>query len=266
MKTSETTNKFWPAFLSAQKLITFAVKDSKNPHFNSRYADLGSVIDSVKPALNENGIAIIQSIGTFTSGVMEFTTRLVHECGEWIEETMQIPLTKSDAQGVGSATTYARRYQLASLTGLYQDDDDGNAASGNKSAPRSEPSTKPSGNYAKDTKNAEAKKEEPKKDDKPKTETKGPTGKTVKVLEIPLPKDGRDLDNRVSAKLNVLVANNPSIVDEFAEFEKSYFEDLEPDQCKKVDDFERKDIENYYRMYMKFLHEKGIAPKEYKLV
>lgn len=129
MNTSESINKIAPALLQAQKAITFAVKDSKNPHFKSTYADLGSVIDACKTALNEAGIAFMQMPAPSDIGCIALTTRLLHESGEWIESTATCPLPKNDPQGYGSANTYLRRYSLAAAVGLYQDDDDGNAAS-----------------------------------------------------------------------------------------------------------------------------------------
>jgi hypothetical protein len=128
MKTSETIGKIALALLAAQRGITFAVKDSTNPHFKSKYADLGSVIDACKPALNEAGIAFMQMPAPSDPGTIALTTRLIHESGEWIESTATCPLPKNDPQGYGSANTYLRRYALAAAVGLYQDDDDGNAA------------------------------------------------------------------------------------------------------------------------------------------
>jgi ERF superfamily protein len=130
MKTSETIAKIAVALLEAQKGITFASKDATNPHFKNRYADLPAVVDAVKPALNDAGIAFIQSAGPSDDSKLHLTTRLIHTSGEWIEDTLVMPLPKQDPQGYGSAMTYARRYALAAITGLYQDDDDGNAGSG----------------------------------------------------------------------------------------------------------------------------------------
>jgi hypothetical protein len=129
MKTSESLSKISVALLQAQRAITFASKDANNPHYKSKYADLPSVIDAIKPALNEAGIAFLQTFSPSDAGFIAVTTRLMHESGEWIEDTATIPLPKSDPQGYGSAATYGRRYSLAAITGLYQDDDDGNAAS-----------------------------------------------------------------------------------------------------------------------------------------
>jgi hypothetical protein len=130
MKTSDSLKSFAPAFLKAQKAITFAAKDATNPHFRNKYADLPAVIDAIKPALNNAGIVFTQTPSPSESGFLSLTTRLIHESGEFIEDTATIPLPKADPQGYGSALTYGRRYALASISGLFQDDDDGNAASG----------------------------------------------------------------------------------------------------------------------------------------
>lgn len=128
MKTSESLLKLAPSLLKAQKTITFASKDATNPHFKSKYADLESVIDAIKQHLNDNGITFIQTFSPSETSKLCLTTRLLHESGEWIEDTMTMPLQKNDAQGYGSAATYSRRYALAAITGLYQSDDDGNEA------------------------------------------------------------------------------------------------------------------------------------------
>jgi hypothetical protein len=137
MKTSESISKIAPALLAAQKQITFAAKDATNPHFKSKYADLPSVIDACKPALNSAGIAFMQTAGESADARLVLTTRLLHESGEWIEGTASCPLPKSDPQGFGSAMTYLRRYGMAAIVGLYQEDDDGNGA-----APVAKPATK----------------------------------------------------------------------------------------------------------------------------
>lgn len=128
MKTSESISKIASALLQAQKSITFANKNARNPHFKNSYADLSAVIDAVKDALNNANIAFIQTPSPSEDGRLHLTTRLIHESGEWIEDTAVSPLPKQDPQGLGSAITYLRRYSLASICGLYQDDDDGEGA------------------------------------------------------------------------------------------------------------------------------------------
>lgn len=129
MNTSESITKLSAALLKAQRSIKFAEKNAKNDHFRNRYADLSAVIDAIKPALNEAGIAFLQLPAPSEPGTLALTTRLLHESGEWLESTAVTPLQKNDPQGYGSAITYLRRYSLAAAVGLYQDDDDGHAAS-----------------------------------------------------------------------------------------------------------------------------------------
>ena len=128
MKTSDTITKIADALVKAQAAMKPAIKDSRNPHFNSRYADLASVWDAIREPLTSNGLSVIQMVGSNELEKTTLTTRVTHVSGEWIESTWQIPVGKQDPQGLGSAISYARRYALASAIGVVQDDDDGNAA------------------------------------------------------------------------------------------------------------------------------------------
>ena len=117
------------ALVKAQKAFGPALKTSTNPHFKSRYADLAACVEAVIDALNDNGIALIQKNYDCTNGVM-IETMFVHESGEMMEcGKLHVPASKQDAQGYGSALTYARRYSLMAAAGIAPEDDDGNAAS-----------------------------------------------------------------------------------------------------------------------------------------
>jgi len=128
MKTSESIKHIAEALVSAQKEIRFAVKDSTNPHYKSKYANINSVIDAVKKPLNDNGIALIQSLSPSDDNKLHLTTRLIHSSGEWIEDTAVCPIQKQDPQGLGSAISYIRRYSLSAMCAVYADDDDGQSA------------------------------------------------------------------------------------------------------------------------------------------
>lgn len=128
MNTSENIDKLAPALLAAQKAIKWAQKDATNPHFKNRYADLQGVIEAVKPALNDAGIAFLQTATKSDDGKLHLVTRLVHQSGQWVEDTAVCPLAKMDPQGFGSALTYLRRYSLGSIVGLFSSDDDAEAA------------------------------------------------------------------------------------------------------------------------------------------
>jgi hypothetical protein len=123
------------ALVKAQKEFAPALKDSNNPFFKSKYADLSTCINAVLDALNNNGIALIQKNHDCADGV-KVETILLHESGEeYSGGVLHVPTAKNDPQGYGSALTYARRYSLMATCGIAPEDDDGNAA---KPAPRPE--------------------------------------------------------------------------------------------------------------------------------
>lgn len=128
MRKSDSIAKLAPALVAAQAEVENATKNANNPHFRSQYADLAEIIRTVKPVFTSHGLAIMQMPG-LEEGHATVETMLVHESGEWITGMAGAPLAKSDPQGVGSAITYLRRYSLAALAGIAQEDDDGNAAS-----------------------------------------------------------------------------------------------------------------------------------------
>jgi hypothetical protein len=140
---SEEITELAAALCKAQGSIQGASKDSVNPHFKSKYADLASCWDACRSHLSDNGLSIVQIpiVDKDRAGV---TTILMHSSGQWIKGDllMQIavralkdrqgnPLPKGDPdpQTTGSCITYARRYALAAFVGIAPEDDDGNAAS-----------------------------------------------------------------------------------------------------------------------------------------
>ena len=128
MQKSESIAKLATALAVVQGKLKHAKKDSANPFFKSNYADLESVWEACRSLLAENGLAVMQFPGQYEEGTMSLTTILSHSSGEWISQEMSLPVSKPDAQGSGSALTYMRRYALAAVVGVYQADDDGNAA------------------------------------------------------------------------------------------------------------------------------------------
>lgn len=122
------------ALASAQKAMGPALKGNVNPAFKSKYADLSSVMDACLPALNGEGIAVIQPTFDDESGRYVKTIFLHGESGETLECRVPLIVNKNDMQGYGSAVTYARRYGLMCMAGIAPEDDDGNAAAA--SAPR----------------------------------------------------------------------------------------------------------------------------------
>jgi hypothetical protein len=127
MKMSETISMLATALSKAQGEIDDATKKGINPAFRSKYADLAAVRGVIREPLAVNDLSIVQFPRTVQGGV-EVETMIVHKSGEFMSETLFMPVNKYDAHGIGSGITYARRYGLMSLLCLAADDDDGNAA------------------------------------------------------------------------------------------------------------------------------------------
>ncbi len=114
----------------AQAVFKSAKKDSINPHFKSSYADFSSVMDACRDGLTANKLFVVQEVSRTSTNSVSVATRIAHASGQWIEfAALEMPVSKPDAQGVGSAITYAKRYSYSASLGIASDvDDDGNAA------------------------------------------------------------------------------------------------------------------------------------------
>ena len=124
------------ALAAAQAELTDPAKDSVNPHFKSRYADLATVLKTVRPVLSKHGISVTQTTRVEDDGRVLLVTRLHWHDEEIVGYYPVIP-QQNTPQGFGSAMTYARRYTLQAIVGVAADeDDDGNAADAKPSAPQ----------------------------------------------------------------------------------------------------------------------------------
>ena len=130
------------ALSAAQSAMEPVIKGAVNPAFKGEgkpkgtaYADLSDVVSAVRPALVENGLAFFHQIIRLENGALDMRTSLVHgESDTRIDCDVPLIVAKNDMQGMKSATTYAKRIGLESVTGIAPEDDDGNAAA--KAAPK----------------------------------------------------------------------------------------------------------------------------------
>jgi hypothetical protein len=130
MKTSESITKISAALVKAQGELNAVSKDGNNPHFRSKYATLQNIVESTRDVLRKHGLAVVQTFGETDGTYINLNTTLLHESGEYISGVFTMRPSKADPQGLGSATTYARRYALSAILGIVtDDDDDGNMAS-----------------------------------------------------------------------------------------------------------------------------------------
>ena len=127
MAASATVGAIGKALAGAQGEMKGATKDSANPFFKSKYADLASVWDACREALSKNGLAVVQAPKADGAKV-SVTTILIHESGEWVSEELTAQAKDDSPQSVGSIITYLRRYGLSSFVGVAPEDDDAESA------------------------------------------------------------------------------------------------------------------------------------------
>ena len=147
MQKSEQVGELITALAKAQAEFTFAAKDSTNPAFNSKYADLAANIQAVRPALSKHGIALIQLDESDVERQTASVTTSLHFGEQWISVTAEAPavgLKGFNVQSLGACWTYLRRYTLQALCGLASDDDDGNSlATQNQPLPKKAEAPRP---------------------------------------------------------------------------------------------------------------------------
>lgn len=142
MERSEGIAQLAGALAKAQAEIEGASKDSTNPHFKSKYADLASVWDACRKPLSKYGLSVVQ-LPRAEGANVTVTTLLLHNSGEFIGETLTVQAQDGKPQSVGSALTYCRRYGLSTVVGIAPEDDDGEAAQGRASVRTVEPRATP---------------------------------------------------------------------------------------------------------------------------
>ena len=146
---SDQVDQIAAALAEAQTEMENASTNSKNPRFNSRYADLASVRNACVGLLSSHGIAVTQPFrpanGEAVQPFMANTgrggevpvrvigyvqTQFTHSSGQWMRSELPICCNWGDIQALGGTISYLRRYMLAAMAGLAQEDDDGNTAKG----------------------------------------------------------------------------------------------------------------------------------------
>lgn len=142
MNQSENINELATALAKCQGEMEPAIKDSINPHFKNKFATLYSIWEACRKPLSKNGLSVVQTMD-FINDKLCLTTKLLHSSGQWIGSVTPVIYAKNDAQGIGSALSYFKRYSLSALLGICtaDEDDDGNAAmpSEKHEKPRKEP-------------------------------------------------------------------------------------------------------------------------------
>lgn len=139
MNKSESIAKISKALAQFQGEVKNPANTETNPFFNSKYAPLSDILNLIRPLLSKYGLSVLQSPSGDGQNVT-ITTLITHESGEWIEsDPLTLKADKANAQGAGSAITYARRYAISAMLGISsEDDNDGNITPENTHKPESE--------------------------------------------------------------------------------------------------------------------------------
>ena len=142
MKCSENINEIAKAMSNAQGEMQPALKSANNPFYKSRYADFASVWEAIREPMKKNELSVWQDVTNSEYGIC-VSTRVTHSSGQWVEfGPLEIPIPKKDAQSVGSAISYAKRYSLSAAVGVVADiDDDGEKAMGREQNKREDKQT-----------------------------------------------------------------------------------------------------------------------------
>jgi hypothetical protein len=131
MNKSANISKFSIALAKAHAEMPAVNKNSTNPFLKNKYADLGAVIEVSRPILAKYELAIVQS-PVSDGEKIGLTTLMIHSSGEFIEDTIYLPISDSKglsvAQSAGVVISYLRRYALQAFLNMYADEDiDGNS-------------------------------------------------------------------------------------------------------------------------------------------
>lgn len=129
---SEKKENIFKAIILCKNLSRNPKKTSSNPYFKSRYADLSEVLDCLSEPLEMSKLAISQH-PSVNGSVLNIETLVIHESGEWMSSVISCEINKvqnkngqieTDPQKIGSLISYLRRYSIASIFCLAQEDDD----------------------------------------------------------------------------------------------------------------------------------------------
>ncbi len=173
MQQSENINELATALCEAQAEMRGAVKDSRNPFFKSKYADLVSVMKAIKDSFQRHGLSFTQfphiehkkgyvfvkdqakEVDMLHVGV---TTTLMHTSGQYQQHSFALPLSKQDPQAAGAAITYAKRYALQGVAGIPSEDDDAESAMNRQPQYKAQPKSNAQAavDYAERIKNAKS--------------------------------------------------------------------------------------------------------------
>lgn len=117
--------EFAKDFINAQSEILTLPKDKQGYNYN--YTDFDTVVKTVKPILKKNHLGFCQLLDSKENGKNGVTTILFHESGESFQSWFELPSVvlgkANNAQNIGAAISYIKRYALCAILGCSSDED-----------------------------------------------------------------------------------------------------------------------------------------------
>ena len=117
--------EFAKDFINAQSEILTLPKDKNG--YNYKYTDFDTVVKTVKPILKKNRLGFCQLLDSKENGKNGVTTILFHESGESFQSWFELPAVvlgkANNAQNIGAAISYIKRYALCAILGCSSDED-----------------------------------------------------------------------------------------------------------------------------------------------
>lgn len=135
--------KFQPIKKSKTVEVNGKTRDGRDFKYKYAYAPLDEILNATRPALSENGLAIIQTTDEGDYGTL-LKTSLIHASGQWYN-SYKILGRFEDPQKFGGALTYYRRYEISTVLGISsEEDDDANGVTGNEVQHKQKPANRSS--------------------------------------------------------------------------------------------------------------------------
>lgn len=128
--------KFQGAVTNPPKNREVEVTMKSGGKYKYSYAELPTILDTIRKPLMENELCLFHAIGGF-GGRFGLLTTLGHSSGQFVRCFLELNPAVA-VQDLGSEITYKRRYSVTALLGIASEDDDDGAAAhdAHKNAPK----------------------------------------------------------------------------------------------------------------------------------
>lgn len=129
METNNLSNKFMQVLNEVPNFVTDETAQAGNRTY--KYLNLATILKTIKPVFEKHGLAFSQRVTFDNAGearqVIGTVETIIFDSEEQMVACSYPFFVTGDPQQVGSAITYARRYSLYAVLGIFPDKDDDGA-------------------------------------------------------------------------------------------------------------------------------------------